>query len=158
MRYLALDLGDRRIGVAVSDATGILARPLEMFRRSSRAADFAHIAALVAQHDIAALVVGLPLNMNGTEGTQAAWVRDYCAALTAVLERPVVLWDERLTTEEAADVLHLQGRRADKTVIDAVAAAVILQSYLDHVKKDEGGRMKAEALASTDADAHHPEK
>lgn len=138
MRYLALDLGDRRIGIALSDTTGAFARPLEVLKRSSRAADFAHIAVLVAQHEVAALVVGLPLNMNGSEGSQAAWARDYGAALAQAVERPVVLWDERLTTEEAASVMRAQGHRPDKTHIDAVAAAVILQSYLDHLKDKPG--------------------
>ncbi len=131
MRYLALDLGDRRIGVALSDRTGMLARSLEVLRRTSRAADFAHIAALVAKHHVEAIVVGLPLNMDDTEGAQAAWVRDYSAALAETLDLPLYLWDERLTTVEAADIMRAQGRRADKQWIDAVAAAVILQSYLD---------------------------
>ncbi len=131
MRYLALDLGDRRIGIAISDRSGMLARSLEVLRRASRAADFAHIAALVAEHHAEAIVVGLPLNMDGTEGAQAAWVRDYSAALAETLDLPLHLWDERLTTVEAADIMRAQGRRADKQWIDAVAAAVILQSYLD---------------------------
>jgi len=131
VRYLALDLGERRIGVALSDTLGMLARPLEIFRRTSRAADFAHIGALVAMHQVDAVVVGLPLNMNGSVGQQAAWVQDYSAALAATLTVPVYLWDERLTSEEAADILRSQGRSPDKGSLDAVAAAVILQSYLD---------------------------
>ena len=133
MRYLALDLGDRRIGIAISDPTGLLARPLEVLKRTSRAADFEHIGKLIHQYQVAALVVGLPLNMNGTEGSQAAWVRDYSAELQATVELPLQLWDERLTTEEAADILRAQGKhpRKYKGWIDAVAAAVILQSFLD---------------------------
>ena len=67
MRYLALDLGDRRIGIAVSDHVGMLARPLEVFERTSRVADFDHVADLIAAHHVEALVVGLPLNMDGSE-------------------------------------------------------------------------------------------
>ncbi len=131
MRYLALDLGERRIGVAISDTTGMLARPLEIFQRTSRAVDFSHISALIHVHQVGAVVMGLPLNMDGTEGRQAAWVRDYSAALAESLAVPIHLWDERLTSEEAADVIRGQGKSPVKGALDAVAAAVILQSYLD---------------------------
>lgn len=131
MRYLALDLGDRRIGVAISDALGMLARPLEVFERTSRAADFDHINDLITRHCVDAVVVGLPLNMDGTEGPQAVWVREYSDALAETLAVPVHLWDERLTTEEAEDILRAQGKPPAKDWIDAVAAAVILRSYLD---------------------------
>lgn len=131
MRYLALDLGERRIGVALSDALGMVARPLEIFSRTSRKADFAHIGALVAAHQVDVVIVGLPFNMDGSEGRQAAWVRDYSAALAQTLAVPVELWDERLTSEEAEDILRARGKSATKGTVDAVAAAVILQSYLD---------------------------
>lgn len=137
MRTLALDLGDRRIGVALSDATGTLARPLEVFQRRSRAADFAHVAALVQQHEVGAVVIGLPFNMNGTEGQRAAWTRDYGAALGQAIERPVTFWDERLTTVEAEELLQAQGRRSEKRSVDAIAAAIILQGYLDHLRDEE---------------------
>ena len=137
MRTLALDLGDRRIGVALSDATGTLARPLEVFQRRSRAADFAHVAALVQQHEVGAVVIGLPFNMNGTEGQRAAWTRDYGAALGQTVERPVTFWDERLTTVEAEELLQAQGGRSEKRSVDAIAAAIILQSYLDHLRDEE---------------------
>ncbi len=135
-RALALDLGERRIGVAVSDALGVVARPLEIFTRTSRKADFAHIGALVATHHIDVVIVGLPFNMDGSEGRQAAWVRDYSAALAQTLAVPVEFWDERLTSEEAEDILRARGashrgKSTAKGTVDAVAAAVILQSYLD---------------------------
>jgi len=131
MRTLALDLGNRRIGVAISDTLGMFARPLEVFLRTSRVADFSHIQALIDADRVQSVVAGLPLNMDGTEGQQAAWVRDYAAALGEAISMPVILWDERLTTEEAKDILRAQGKRPNKDWIDAVAAAVILQSYLD---------------------------
>ncbi|MBN1248871.1 MAG: Holliday junction resolvase RuvX [Anaerolineae bacterium] len=131
MRYLALDLGDRRIGVALSDALGMIARPLEVFDRSSRQADFSHISDLIEAYGADALVAGLPLNMDGTEGRQAAWVRDYTAALASEISVPITLWDERLTTEEAKGIMRAQGKAPSKDWVDAVAAAVILQSYLD---------------------------
>jgi len=131
MRTLALDLGNRRIGVAISDTLGMFARPLEVFERTSRVADFAHIQALIDADEVQSVVAGLPLNMDGTEGKQAAWVRDYAAALGEASSMPIILWDERLTTEEAKDILRAQGKTPSKDWIDAVAAAVILQSYLD---------------------------
>jgi len=126
-----LDLGEKRIGVALSDALGIVARPLEIFPRTSRSADFAHIGVLVATHHVDAVIMGLPLNMDGSEGRQAAWVRDYGVALAEAVAVPVYFWDERLTSEEAIDILRAQGKSTAKGKIDAVAAAVILQSYLD---------------------------
>lgn len=131
MRVLALDLGDKRIGVALSDLTGLIARPLLVLKRTSRVADFAAIARMVAEHHVEQVVAGLPISMNGSEGQQAAWVRDYTAALAAALPVPVALWDERLTTEAAAAIMRAQGKRPGRQWIDAVAAAVILQSYLD---------------------------
>jgi len=131
MRTLALDLGNRRIGVAISDTLGMFARPLEVFERTSRVADFAHTQALIDAHQVQSVVAGLPLNMDGTEGQQAAWVRDYTSALREAISVPVTLWDERLTTEEAKDILRAQGKTPSKDWIDAVAAAVILRSYLN---------------------------
>ncbi|HNT75967.1 MAG TPA: Holliday junction resolvase RuvX [Anaerolineae bacterium] len=131
MRYLALDLGRRRVGVAISDALGMLARPLEVFKRSSRVADFAHVAELVKAQGAETLVIGLPLQMDGSEGENIAWVREYSAAMEAAVGTPVEFWDERLTTVEAEDIMREQGKVPDKNWIDAVAAAVILQGYLD---------------------------
>ncbi len=134
MRYLALDLGGRRIGIAISDPTGLIARSLEVMERTSRAADFAHIAELIDTYDVDALVVGLPLQMDGAESAQAPWVRKYSADLAETVDRPLHLWDERLTTQEAEAIIHQQGKTVKETKewIDAVAAAVILQSFLDN--------------------------
>ncbi len=131
MRYLSLDLGDRRIGVAVSDSIGMIARPLEVFERTSRKSDFQHIKALINDLGVDTVVVGLPINMDGTEGDQAIWVRDYTASLRQAISVPVVLWDERLSTEEAKEIMRAQGKAPRRERIDAVAAAVILQGYLD---------------------------
>jgi len=115
----------------VSDTSGILARPLEVFVRRSHEQDQQHIRTLIAEHGVRCLIIGLPLNMDGSEGKQAAWVRSYAAALETAIEIPIVLWDERLTTHEAVEIAHAQGKSVDKNWVDAVAAAVILQSYLD---------------------------
>ena len=141
MRILGLDPGEKRIGIAISDPTGTLARPLQALERASRAEDFAAIAALVAEHDVALVVVGQPLSLDGTEGPQARRVARYADALAAHLPVPVVSWDERYTTAVANELL-IQSRRKKARrrarasgQIDAIAAAVILQSYLDSAER-----------------------
>ena len=132
MRVLALDPGERRIGIAISDPSGTVARPLQTLVRRSKAEDFGAIASLVAEHDVGLVVVGQPLSLDGTEGPQARHVARYASALAERLAVPLVSWDERFTTTEAEEILR-QNRRKRKNGpgLDAVAAAVILQSYLD---------------------------
>jgi putative Holliday junction resolvase len=137
VRILGLDVGERRVGVAVSDPTGTVARPLQTLVRGSREDDFAAIAALVADHDVGLVVVGRPLSLDGTEGPQARQVARYAEALAARLPVRVVSWDERFTTVVAHEILRQsrpeKRRRRARTTgeVDAIAAAVILQSYLD---------------------------
>ncbi len=134
MRVLGLDIGERRIGIALSDPSGTLARPLQTLVRSSRPADFAALAALVAEHEVELVVVGRPLSLDGSEGPQARRIARYADALAAHLPVPVVFWDERFTTVEAEEILRRNRRRrkrADRADVDAVAAALILQRYLD---------------------------
>ncbi|HUX75633.1 MAG TPA: Holliday junction resolvase RuvX [Anaerolineae bacterium] len=139
MRILGLDPGERRIGIAISDPTGTLAHPLQTLVRGSREEDFAAIAALVAEHDVDLVVVGWPLSLDGTEGPQARRVARYTDALAACLPVPVVSWDERFTTAAADEILRqIRGRKGRRRArargqVDAIAAAVILQSYLDSV-------------------------
>ena len=132
-RILALDLGEKRIGVAVSDPTRTIAQSLTVIMRQSRPQDYAHIAQLIATHQANLLLIGLPVPLNGLEGSKAAWVRDYTAELQQHIPIPVQFWDESLTTVKAYDSLRQRGKRARqaKDRIDAVAAAFILQSYLD---------------------------
>ena len=138
MRLLALDVGDRRIGVAVSDLAGLLATPMEVIRRSSKEKDFSRIACLVRELGAGKLVVGHPLNADGSAGPQALRVERYAAALADALELaeqtvPVVLWDEYGSTQRAQALMIGAGRRAKdrRQRLDAAAAAVILQDYLD---------------------------
>lgn len=139
MRILGLDPGERRIGIAISDPTGTLAHPLQTLVRGSREEDFAAIAALVVEHDVELVVVGWPLSLDGTEGPQARRVARYTDALAACLPVPVVSWDERFTTAAADEILRqIRGRKGRRRArargqVDAIAAAVILQSYLDSV-------------------------
>ncbi len=129
MRYLALDLGEKRIGIAAGSDESGLARPLTVIRRRSREEDFARLAALAAREHAEALVVGLPLNMDGSRGPQARWATGYAKALAKRLDLPLYLWDERLTSEEAEALLA--GRRPRGAPLDDVAAAVILQDFLN---------------------------
>lgn len=138
MRLLALDVGERRVGVAVSDLLGLMATPLTVIVRSSKAADFRQIADLVREQRAEALVVGLPLNADGSAGPQAQRVERYAAALEQALrdeglEVPLLLWDEYGSTLRAQEAMIASGRRAQnrRERVDAVAAAIILQDYLD---------------------------
>lgn len=133
MRILALDVGDRRIGIAVSDPTGLIARPLRVLERRSKKEDFAVIAALVAEYGAERVVVGRPLTPRGREGRQARRVAGYARALAEALPVPVELWDERYTTVAAEEILRETRKpsaRREKRDLDAVAAAVLLQDYL----------------------------
>jgi putative Holliday junction resolvase len=128
-----LDVGERRIGIAVADELGIVASPLTVVTRGSRYLD--EIRSLAATWNVDRLVVGLPTGMSGREGPQAAAVRAFADGLGAVLTGDVRIefWDERLTTAVAERALRERGGRRDrrKGEVDAVAAAVILQGYLD---------------------------
>lgn len=132
-RVLALDLGEKRIGVALSDPTRTIAAAIGVLNRKSRAEDAAYYAQLVVERGVALIVVGLPVTLGGQEGSRAAWVRDYAAEMGERLSVPVVFHDESLTTVEAEAALRAQGRRGKSLHqhVDAVAAALILQSYLD---------------------------
>lgn len=133
-RSMALDVGSRTIGIAVSDPTGLFASGLEVLRRTTQAEDMARLDALVAAYEVGTLVVGYPKNMNGSVGANAA----ACAVLAAELAQrhpqlQVVLQDERLSTVAAARTLLEAdlSRKKRKQLIDKQAAQVILQTYLD---------------------------
>jgi len=131
---LALDLGSKRVGVAISDATGTLAAPLTTLTRGGEvAADHRAIAELVAAEEAVVVVVGLPLNMDGSEGPAAQAAQAEAEALASVLDVPVHLADERLTTVVADRALIGLGKRAParRRVVDRTAATVLLQGWLD---------------------------
>lgn len=132
MRLAALDVGDVRIGVAVSDELGLTVRGIATIRRVGGQRDLDAIARTLAPFAPERLVVGLPFNMDGSEGPQAARVRRFVAKLEPHLGIPVALWDERLTSVVAEEALRAAGLRRDrrKALIDQEAAAVILESYL----------------------------
>lgn len=140
MRALGIDLGSRRVGVALSDGAGTLAVPYEVVVRSGdRARDRARIAELVDEVGAEVVVVGLPRSLDGSAGPAELAARAEVDALRAELPVPVETWDERLTTvtahrELAAAGVRSRGRRA---VVDKVAASVMLQSWLDHRRATE---------------------
>ena len=134
MRALGVDLGSKRIGIAVSDRSGTIASPLTVLARTAtRAEDHRRIAELVIEEEAELVVVGLPLNMNGTTGPAASAAKSEARALATVVGVPVETYDERRTTVTADAVLQERGMRAParRQVIDKVAAAVMLQTWLD---------------------------
>jgi putative holliday junction resolvase len=132
-RILALDVGDKRIGVAVSDPTGLLATPLRTVRRTNMKADVALIAALALEQEVGMVVIGLPANMDGTEGEQAMKTRSFAKQLARVTRLPIEFEDERLSTFSAIEMLVESGIKTghNRELVDMQAAAVILQSFLD---------------------------
>jgi len=133
MRYLGVDPGRARIGLALADEVLRTARAHSMVPRRGDAADLAAIAEVARQYEVTRAVVGLPLNMDGSEGPSARLARSFAAKLGEALGVPVALHDERLSTFEASDRLRGQGvsARQQRSLIDAESAAVILQSWLD---------------------------
>jgi putative Holliday junction resolvase len=132
-RILALDLGKKRIGMAVSDELGITAQGLPTLERRNKRTDFANLAAVVRQNNIRQIVLGLPLRMSGEEGTQADWVRAFAAELQVHIDVPIDLRDERWTSKQAERVLMGSGIRNQdrKPAIDRISAVILLQDYLD---------------------------
>jgi putative Holliday junction resolvase len=137
MRLLGLDVGNKRIGIAVSDPTGFLASAERVLKRVSFAKDLAAVAALVQEFEAEAIVVGLPLHLSGRAGEQAESVQRFIERLKPHISVPVIFWDERLSTR-GAHVLLLEaglGPAQRAARLDAAAAAVILQNYLDHQRQ-----------------------
>lgn len=132
-RILALDLGARRIGLAVSDPLGLTAQGLPTLARTSRQADLDALARLGRQYQVGLWLLGLPRHLSGDEGSAAERVRRWGEAMTRHTQRPVEYWDERLTTVEAGRVLRAASSSRGKTrqAIDRLSAVLILQAYLD---------------------------
>ena len=132
MRIMAIDYGDARTGVAISDPTGLLAGFTTVIhsRKPEQVAE--ELAALVKAHGAEELVLGFPRNMDGTEGPRAEKCREFAGLVEAACGLRPVLWDERRTTVEAHGILHASGKRMKnhKKTVDAVAATLILEGYL----------------------------
>lgn len=135
IKTLALDVGDKTIGVAVSDPLGIAAHPVETVRRTSLERDIARIRTLLAENAAGRIVVGLPRMLDGSLGVQAEKVGAFVQALEELVDVPVITWDERFSTVAAERALIQSGltRKKRKGVVDQVAAVFFLQGYLDHL-------------------------
>jgi len=133
VRTLGIDLGERRIGLALSDEDGVLASPLGTVQRTGDRAAVREIARIVREREVGDVVLGLPLRLDGTEGPAAAGARAFAERLGAEIERPIHLWDERMTTVQAERAMIEGGARRSerREKIDRVAAAILLQSFLD---------------------------
>ena len=134
MRFMGLDVGKARIGVAVSDETGLIARGVTTLQRTSGKKDFEVLARLVEESEVHHVVVGNPLNMDGTAGKQSLHMRSFAERLGSVAPVEVSLWDERLSSFAAEQLLIERGTHWSKRKqeIDKLAAVVILQDFLDH--------------------------
>ena len=132
-RILALDLGKKRIGLAISDPLGITAQGLPNLIRSNKRTDLAALEQLAREREVSLFLMGNPMNMGGLEGRQSGWVREFAAALEGQTGLPVKLWDERLTSVEAGRVLRASGISIEKRAkaVDRLSAVILLQSYLD---------------------------
>lgn len=139
MRVLGIDFGDRNVGLALSDALRITAQPLDTYQLKNRDADDRkYFQDLVLKQQVVEIIIGLPLRMDGTTGTRVEKTRAFAKWLEGVVHIPVIFWDERLTTHQALSVMHEQKvrRKAKKSVINQISAAIILQSYLDSKRAD----------------------
>jgi putative Holliday junction resolvase len=133
---MALDVGGRRIGVAMSDPTRTLSSPLTTLRAEPREQALQRIAQLIRENEVVELVVGLPLTLSGEIGPQAKVVQEFIAALSAVVALPIKTFDERLTSVEAERIMVELGLKPEqrKARIDEVAASIILQDFLDSTR------------------------
>ena len=138
MRIMGIDYGDSRVGVALSDPLGITAQGLATLPNKVYTKMLDALVSLVNEHGVEKIVLGMPKNLNGTSGDRAEVTEAFRADLDSRLDGvDIILWDERLTTVQAAGILNVTNTRGKdrKNVIDTVAASIILQSYLDYLKK-----------------------
>jgi putative holliday junction resolvase len=141
-RILGLDVGSKRIGVAVSDPLGITAQGLETLQRRNKRLDFEALSQLVKTWGVVEVVVGFPLRMSGEEGIQAEKMQRFAEELRERLSLPVHLWDERLTSAEANRLLRETDMSIQRRgqVVDRMAAVLILQSWMEYRRQVTGGR------------------
>lgn len=140
-RLIGIDAGTKTLGLALSDVTRTIASPLETIQRKKFTADVARLFELTATHEVAGLIVGFPVNLDGTEGPRAQATRALTRNLNKLSTLPVLLWDERLTTQEAERLLigADQSRKRRAEVIDKLAATLILQNALDRLRHRAAG-------------------
>jgi putative Holliday junction resolvase len=139
LRVLGIDYGERRIGIAVCDELGITAQGVETIHRKNREADIEAIVALSGRYAVERIVIGYPLRLDGSEGIQCEKINRFLRRLETRVALPVIRWDETLSTKEAEEELRARGVRPEKrrAIVDRVAAAIILQGYLDALARGE---------------------
>jgi putative holliday junction resolvase len=146
-RYLALDVGSRRIGVAVSDELGLTAQPvMTLVRKRNPREDLRSLTRLARKFGVAGIVVGNPVHLSGEVSAQAKKTQAFAAELGALTALPIHLWDERLTTREAHQILYAAGhvRRQHRPMVDQVAATLILQEFLEGREQGNEGTREQE--------------
>jgi putative Holliday junction resolvase len=138
MRILGIDYGDRSIGLAISDKLFITAHAIGRYQVKNKKADALYFKHLVKQHQVSKIVIGLPLQMDGSEGTRVEKTKEFARWLEKILGLPALFWDERLTTKQAMQVLQQQkiNGRKKKKLKDQVAATIILSNYLESERKN----------------------
>lgn len=137
MRILGIDYGSKRLGLAVCDELGLTAQGLTTITRKNRERDLEEIGAVIEQYNVEKIVVGFPLRLDGTEGIQCEKVNRFVDILESKFALPIVKWDESLSTKEAEQILieANMSRKKRKGVVDKLAAAIILQDYLDYINR-----------------------
>lgn len=141
MRILGIDYGEKRIGLAVSDELEMTARGISVIVRKSKKTDLGAIAAAVSEYGVGSIVVGYPLRLDGSAGIQCEKVDRFIASLKEVISVPVIAWDETLSTKEAEGLMREAGvaPRKKRGMVDRIAAAFILQDYLNTKARRGGG-------------------
>lgn len=146
MKIMAVDYGDARTGLAVCDRTEFLASPIGTIEERNAQILAMKVAHMAEQYEVGEIIVGLPVNMNGSEGPRAQKCRAFAETISLVTEIPVVMWDERSTTVTAHQILNetnVRGKKR-KDVVDTVAATVILEGYLDYRRKSKANNTPKE--------------
>lgn len=139
MRVLGIDYGDRHIGLALTDALKLTAQPFSTYDlKASESENRKYFQDLVARHDVDEIVIGLPLRMDGSEGTRAQRTKEFAGWLEKAVHKPIVFWDERLTTQQALHYLEDRriGRKKKKKCKDQISAVIILSTYLERKRRD----------------------
>ncbi|MFB0564744.1 MAG: Holliday junction resolvase RuvX [Candidatus Aminicenantaceae bacterium] len=141
MRILGIDFGDKTIGLAVSDKLLLISQGLGHYRTVNREEDLKYFKNLAAKFEISEIVIGFPLRMDGSEGTRAEKTKEFANWLEKELGLPIILWDERLTTQQALKILRGQKikGKTKKNLIDQISATIILSSYLESRKQKSNG-------------------
>lgn len=134
MRVLGIDFGDKSIGLAVSDKLRLTAQGIGRYQVKNKKEDKNFFKELASNYDIDEIVIGLPLRMDGTQGTRVEKTKEFARWLENILKLPITFWDERLTTKQALKILHQQKvkRKTKKILKDQISAMIILSSYLEH--------------------------